>query len=207
LFHSLGLLTSLPVLYVCNVEEASAATGNDYSRLVEKRAAEEGAACVVISAKIESEIAVLPRDEREMFLSEIGLKEPGPRPADPGRLRPSPSCDVLHRWPEGNARLDHHGRNAAHRRVRGVIHTDFERGFIRAETIAYDDYVKAGGEAGARDIGKLRLEGKTIHRRRRRRDAFPVCDVSEAQAADRKTIWVELARSLRRSPRTPASPV
>jgi len=77
LFHSLGLLTSLPVLYVCNVEEAAAATGNEYSRAVEKRAAEEGAASVVISAKIESEIAVLPREEREMFLSEIGLKEPG----------------------------------------------------------------------------------------------------------------------------------
>ena len=77
LFHSLGLLTSLPVLYVCNVEEAAAATGNEYSRAVEKRAAEEGAAAVTISAKIESEIAVLPRDEREMFLSEIGLKEPG----------------------------------------------------------------------------------------------------------------------------------
>ena len=70
-------MTSLPVLYVCNVEEAAAAIGNEYSRKVEQRAAEEGAACVVISAKIESEIAVLPRDEREMFLSEIGLKEPG----------------------------------------------------------------------------------------------------------------------------------
>src|ERR1700704_992005 len=77
LFHSLGLLTSLPVLYVCNVEESAAATGNEYSRAVQKRAEEEGEAAVVISAKIESEIAVLPRDEREMFLAEIGLKEPG----------------------------------------------------------------------------------------------------------------------------------
>src|SRR5467141_1828328 len=77
LFHSLGLLTSLPVLYVCNVEEGAAATGNEYSRAVQKRAEEEGEAAVVISAKIESEIAVLPREEREMFLSEIGLKEPG----------------------------------------------------------------------------------------------------------------------------------
>src|SRR5260370_46855 len=77
LFHSLGLLTSLPVLYVCNVEESAAATGNEYSRAVQKRAEEEGEAAVVISAKIESEIAVLPREEREMFLAEIGLKEPG----------------------------------------------------------------------------------------------------------------------------------
>src|SRR6185369_12641166 len=76
LFHSLGLLTSMPVLYVCNVDEASAATGNEFSRAVEKRAAEEGAASVVISAKIESEIAVLPREEREHFLADIGLKEP-----------------------------------------------------------------------------------------------------------------------------------
>src|ERR1041384_1699447 len=77
LFHSLGLLTSMPVLYVCNVDEASAATGNAYSRLVESRAAQEGAASVVISAKIEAEIAVLPREERAHFLSHIGLTEPG----------------------------------------------------------------------------------------------------------------------------------
>ncbi|HEY3592959.1 MAG TPA: redox-regulated ATPase YchF, partial [Polyangiaceae bacterium] len=77
LFHSLGLLTSMPVLYVCNVDEASAATGNEYSRAVEERAAQEGAVSVVISAKIEAEIAVLPREEREHFLADIGLKEPG----------------------------------------------------------------------------------------------------------------------------------
>src|SRR5207248_722096 len=75
--HSLGLLTSMPVLYVCNVDEASAATGNAYSRAVEGRAEQEGAASVVISAKIEAEIAVLPREEREHFLSDIGLNEPG----------------------------------------------------------------------------------------------------------------------------------
>ena len=112
LFHSLGLLTSLPVLYVCNVEEGAAATGNDYSRAVEKRAAEEGAASVVISAKIEAEIAVLPRDEREMFLSGDRLEGAGPRSADPRRLRPVASGDVLHRRTEGDARLDRDERLA-----------------------------------------------------------------------------------------------
>lgn len=159
LFHSLGLLTSLPVLYVCNVEESAAATGNAYSRMVETRAAEEGAACVVISAKIESEIAVLPRDEREMFLSEIGLKEPGLDRlirAGYGLLHLVTFFTVGPK--ETRAWTVTAGSRAP--QAAGVIHSDFERGFIRAETIAYDDYVKGGGEAGARDIGKLRLEGK-----------------------------------------------
>jgi GTP-binding protein YchF len=159
LFHSLGLLTSLPVLYVCNVEEGAAATGNEYSRAVQKRAEEEGEAAVVISAKIESEIAVLPRDEREMFLSEIGLKEPGlDRMIRVG-------YGLLHLVTfftvgpkETRAWTVTKGSRAP--QAAGVIHSDFEHGFIRAETIAYDDYVKGGGEAGARDIGKLRLEGK-----------------------------------------------
>jgi len=159
LFHSLGLLTSMPVLYVCNVDEASAAAGNAYSRAVEARAAEEGAACVVISAKIEAEIAVLPREEREHFLADIGLTEPG--------------LDRLIRAGYGllhlvtfftvgpkETRAWTVTRGARAPQAAGAIHTDFERGFIRAETIAYDDYVKGGGEAGARDIGKLRLEGK-----------------------------------------------
>jgi GTP-binding protein YchF len=159
LFHSLGLLTSLPVLYVCNVDEASAATGNAYSREVEKRAAEEGAACVVISAKIESEIAVLPREEREHFLADIGLKEPGL-----DRLIRA-GYGLLHLVTfftagpkEARAWTVTVGSRAP--QAAGAIHSDFERGFIRAETIAYDDYVKGGGEAGARDAGKLRLEGK-----------------------------------------------
>jgi GTP-binding protein YchF len=159
LFHSLGLLTSLPVLYVCNVEESAAATGNEYSRAVQKRAEEEGEAAVVISAKIESEIAVLPREEREMFLQEIGLKEPGlDRMIRVG-------YGLLHLVTfftvgpkETRAWTVTKGSRAP--QAAGVIHSDFEHGFIRAETIAYDDYVKGGGEAGARDIGKLRLEGK-----------------------------------------------
>jgi GTP-binding protein YchF len=159
LFHSLGLLTSMPVLYVCNVDEASAATGNAYSRAVEARAAEEGAASVVISARIEAEIAVLPREEREHFLADIGLQEPG--------------LDRLIRVGYGllhlvtfftvgpkEARAWTVTKGARAPQAAAVIHSDFERGFIRAETIAYDDYLKGGGEAGARDIGKLRLEGK-----------------------------------------------
>ena len=159
LFHSLGLLTSMPVLYVCNVDEGAAATGNDYSRAVEKRAEEEGAAAVVISAKIEAEIAVLPREEREHFLADIGLNEPG--------------LDRLIRVGYGllhlvtfftvgpkETRAWTVTKGARAPQAAGAIHTDFERGFIRAETIAFDDYVKGGGEAGARDIGKLRLEGK-----------------------------------------------
>ena len=126
---------------------------------VEQRAAEEGAASVVISAKIEAEIAVLPRDEREMFLSEIGLKEPGlDRLINAGYAL----LDLVTYFTAGpketRAWTITHGTKAP--QAAGVIHTDFERGFIRAETIAYDDYVALGGEAGARDGGKLRLEGK-----------------------------------------------
>src|SRR5436853_96441 len=156
LFHSLGLLTSLPVLYVCNVAEASAATGNNYSRAVEKRAAEEGAASVVISAKIEAEIAVLPREEREHFLADLGFKEPGL-----DRLI-RVGYGLLHLVTfftvgpkETRAWTVTKGSRAP--QAAGAIHTDFERGFIRAETIAYEDYLKGGGEAGARDTGKLRL--------------------------------------------------
>jgi len=159
MFHSLGLLTSLPVLYVCNVEESAAATGNELSRKVEAHAKAEGAACVAISAKIESEIAVLPREEREMFLAEIGLKEPGLDRlirAGYGLLHLVTFFTVGPK--ETRAWTVTAGSRAP--QAAGVIHSDFERGFIRAETIAYDDYVKGGGEAGARDIGKLRLEGK-----------------------------------------------
>jgi ribosome-binding ATPase len=158
-FHLLGLLTSIPVLYVCNVEEGSAAAGNDFSRRVEARATAEGAAAIVISAKIEAEIAVLSREERSEYLAAVGLKEAG--------------LDRLIRT--GYALLDlvtffTAGPKEAHAwtvtrgtkapQAAGAIHTDFERGFVRAETIAYDEYVACGGEAGARDAGKMRLEGK-----------------------------------------------
>ncbi|MGE0752516.1 MAG: redox-regulated ATPase YchF [Variibacter sp.] len=159
LFRSLGLLTAKPVLYVCNVEEGSAAKGNALSEKVAAQAKAEGAVSVVISAKIESEIAVLPPEERTEYLAEMGLTEPGLN-----RLIRA-GYDLLHLVTfftvgpkEARAWTITRGTRAP--QAAGVIHTDFERGFIRAETIAYDDYVALGGEAGARDAGKLRLEGK-----------------------------------------------
>src|SRR6185312_11808632 len=159
LFHSLGLLTSAPVLYACNVEEASAATGNQFSKLVEARAKQEGAVAVVISAKIESEIATLPAAERAEFLEAVGLKETGL-----DRLIRA-GYALLHLVTyftvgpkETRAWTITQGTKAP--QAAGVIHTDFEKGFIRAETIAYADYIATGGEAGARDAGKMRLEGK-----------------------------------------------
>jgi GTP-binding protein YchF len=159
LFHSLGLLTSAPVLYACNVDEGSAAAGNEFSRKVEERARSEGAVAVVISAKIESEIAMLPPDERADYLEAVGLKEPGLN-----RLIRA-GYDLLHLVTfftagpkESRAWTVTQGAKAP--QAAGAIHSDFERGFIRAETIAYDDYVATGGEAGAREAGKMRLEGK-----------------------------------------------
>ncbi len=110
-FHMLGLLTALPVLYVCNVDEASAAAGNAFSRKVEERAKQEGAGCVVISAKIEAEIAVLSRAEREEYLGAVGLEGAGARPADPRRLRAARPRHLFHRRAEGGAGLDHHARH------------------------------------------------------------------------------------------------
>jgi GTP-binding protein YchF len=158
-FAMLGLMTAKPVVYVCNVEEASAANGNDYSRKVEARAKEEGAVSVVISAKIESEIAVLSRDEREDYLAAVGLKEAG---LDRLIRAGYALLDLVTYFTAGpkEARAWTITRGTKAPQAAAVIHTDFERGFIRAETIAYNDYVALGGEAGARDNGKLRLEGK-----------------------------------------------
>jgi ribosome-binding ATPase len=159
LFHSLGLLTSLPVLYVCNVDEASAATGNAFSRKVEERAKAEGAASVVISAKIEAEIAVLSREERADYLDAVGLKEAGlDRLIGAGYALLHLVTYFTAGPKEARAWTITQGTKAP--QAAGVIHTDFEHGFIRAETIGYDDYVTCRGEAGARDAGKMRLEGK-----------------------------------------------
>src|SRR5688572_288060 len=159
LFATLGLMTAKPVLYVCNVDEASAAIGNEYSKKVEARATEEGAVAVVISAQIEAEIAVLSHAERDEYLAAIGLKEPGL-----DRLIRA-GYALLHLVTyftvgpkEARAWTITRGTKAP--QAAGVIHSDFEKGFIRSETIAYDDYVALSGEAGARDAGKLRLEGK-----------------------------------------------
>jgi ribosome-binding ATPase len=158
-FHMLGLLTSLPVLYVCNVDEAAAAGGNAFSREVEARAAAEGAAAIVISAKIEAEIAVLHADERASFLSAMDLKEAGLDRLIRAGYRLLDLVTFFTAGPK-EARAWTVARGAKAPQAAGVIHTDFERGFIRAETIAYEDYVACGGEAGARDAGKMRLEGK-----------------------------------------------
>jgi hypothetical protein len=159
LFHSLGLLTSAPVLYACNVEEASAATGNDFSKLVEQRAKAEGAVAVVISAKIESEIAALPQEERADYLEAVGLKETGlDRLVQAGYALLHLVTYFTVGPKETRAWTITQGTKAP--AAAGVIHSDFEHGFIRAETIAYDDYIKFSGEAGARDAGKMRLEGK-----------------------------------------------
>jgi ribosome-binding ATPase len=158
-FHMLGLLTSLPVLYVCNVDEATAASGNAFSRKVEARAKSEDAAVVVISAKIEAEIAVLSRNDREDYLGAIGLKEAGLDRLIAAGYALLHLVTYFTAGPkETRAWTVTKGTKAP--QAAGVIHSDFERGFIRAETISYDDYVACGGEAGARDSGKMRLEGK-----------------------------------------------
>ncbi|MEM9999729.1 MAG: redox-regulated ATPase YchF [Pseudomonadota bacterium] len=159
ILRALNLLTSKPVLYVCNVAEDEAATGNDRSAAVAAMAAEQGARTVIISAAIEAEIAQLEGDEAEEFLETLGLEEPG--------------LDRLIR--EGYALLDlitfftagpkesrawtvKKGSKAP--QAAGQIHTDFEKGFIRAQTIAFDDYVALGGETAAKEAGKARDEGK-----------------------------------------------
>ncbi len=159
LFHSLGLLTSAPVLYACNVEEAAAATGNAFSRKVEERAKAEGAIAVVISAKIESEIATLPATERAEFLEAVGLKETGlDRLVRAGYALLHLVTYFTVGPKETRAWTITQGTKAP--QAAGVIHTDFERGFIRSETIGYDDFIGCNGESGARDAGKMRLEGK-----------------------------------------------
>jgi GTP-binding protein YchF len=159
LFQSLQLLSSKPVVYVCNVEEAAADKGNAFSAKVEARAKAEGAVSVVVSAKIESEIAVLPQAEQRDYLEAVGLAEPGLNRV----IRAG--YELLHLVTfftvgpkEARAWTVESGARAP--QAAGVIHTDFEKGFIRAETIAYADYVAGKGEAGAREAGKFRLEGK-----------------------------------------------
>ncbi|MFL5207859.1 MAG: redox-regulated ATPase YchF [Microvirga sp.] len=158
-FAMLGLLTSKPVLYVCNVEEGSADKGNGASDKVFARAAEEGAKAVVVSAKIESEIAVLPADEQKDYLEAVGLAEPGLNRVIRAGYDLLGLITYFTAGPkEARAWTVTEGTRAP--QAAGTIHTDFEKGFIRAETIAYPDYVALKGEAGARDAGKLRLEGK-----------------------------------------------
>ncbi len=158
-YAALQLLTAKPILYVCNVDEASAASGNAHSRAVEKKAQAEGAGCVVISAKIEAEFAGLPEADRTEFLKDLGLDEPGLNKLIGEGYKLLDLVTYFTVGPkEARAWTIHRGTKAP--QAAGVIHTDFEKGFIRAETIAYDDYVALSGETGAKDAGKMRLEGK-----------------------------------------------
>ena len=156
----LQLLTAKPVLYVCNVEEASAASGNSQSARVAELARAQGAASVVISARIEEEISQLPADEAAMFLEEMGLHEAGlDRLINAGYKLLGLQTYFTVGPKEARAWTIPAGTFAP--QAAGVIHGDFEKGFIRAETVAYDDYIAGNGEAGAKEAGKFRVEGKT----------------------------------------------
>ncbi len=158
-YRALNLMTAKPVLYVCNVEEGAAATGNKFSQAVEAKAKAEGAGAVVISCRIEEEVAQLPDSERAEFLSAIDLEEPGLNKLIRAGYALLGLITFFTAGPkEARAWTITKGSRAP--QAAGAIHTDFEKGFIRAETIAYDDYVTANGEAGAREAGKFRLEGK-----------------------------------------------
>ncbi len=159
-WRMLQLLTTTPVIYVCNVAEDESATGNAHSAAVAEMAASQGNAHVIISARIEEEISQLDAEEAEMFLSEMGLEEPGLDRL----IRAGYELLQLETYftvgpKEARAWTIRRGTPAP--QAAGVIHGDFEKGFIRAETVAYDDYVAFNGETGARDAGKLRAEGKS----------------------------------------------
>jgi ribosome-binding ATPase len=158
-WRALQLLTTKPVLFIANVDEASAGTGNAYSEIVMKRAAEEGAQAVVISAKIESELALLENEERDEYMEAIGLEEPGlDRLIHTGYSLLGLQTYFTAGPKEARAWTIREGWTAP--QAAGVIHGDFEKGFIRAETIAYEDYVACGGEGPAKEAGKMRAEGK-----------------------------------------------
>jgi len=153
------LLTAKPVLYVCNVDESNAAAGNAHSARVFEKAEAEGAKAVVISAAIEAEIAMMDPADRADFLRDLGLEETGlTRIIRAGYEL----LDLITFFTAGpkEARAWTVDKGSRAPQAAGVIHSDFERGFIRAETIAFEDFVSFGGESGARDAGKLRSEGK-----------------------------------------------
>jgi ribosome-binding ATPase len=157
--QGLNLLTSHPVLYVCNVIEAEAATGNAHTKAVEKMAAEQGAGCVTISANIEAEVAQMPDEDAMEFLKDLGLAEPG---LDKLIHEGYKLLGLITYFTVGpkEARAWTVRKGAKAPQAAGVIHSDFERGFIRAQTIAYDDFVALGGETAAKEAGKARDEGK-----------------------------------------------
>ena len=155
----LQLLTSKPVLYVCNVEEASAATGNAFSKRVQDFAASQGAPSIIVSAAIEAEVSQLPEDDRGEFLEGLGLTESGLDQVIRAGYRLLELLTYFTCGPkETRAWTIVRGTRAP--QAAAVIHKDFERGFIACETIAYDDYVACRGEQGAKEAGKMRVEGK-----------------------------------------------
>jgi GTP-binding protein YchF len=158
-FAQAQLLTAKPVLYVCNVAEEDAANGNALSEQVAAKAKAEGAMSVVVSAAIEAELVAMDAGERAEYLRELGLEETGlARVIRAGYALLGLKTFFTAGPKEARAWTFPDGAKAP--QAAGEIHTDFEKGFIRAETIAYDDYVALGGEAGAREAGKLRQEGK-----------------------------------------------
>ncbi|TDH34373.1 redox-regulated ATPase YchF [Pseudohoeflea suaedae] len=159
ILRGLNLLTSKPVLYVCNVEEGDAATGNEFTKAVDAMAAEQNAETVIISAAIEAEVSQLSDDEQVEFLEALGLEETGlDRLIQAGYKL----LDLITYFTAGpkETRAWTIARGTKAPQAAGVIHTDFERGFIRAQTIAYNDYVTLGGEVAAKEAGKARDEGK-----------------------------------------------
>lgn len=159
ILKALNLLTSKPVLYVCNVAEGDAANGNEHTKAVAEMAAGQAAETVIISAAIEAEVAQLDAEEAEMFLSEMGLEEPG---LDRLIRAGYKLLDLITYFTVGpkETRAWTIRRGTKAPAAAGVIHTDFERGFIRAHTIAYDVYIAFNGETGAKEAGKARDEGK-----------------------------------------------
>ena len=158
--HDLFLLTAKPVLYVCNVDEQSAKTGNDYSKKIEEIATQEGAEAMVIAAKTEEDIASLDTyEDKKLFLDELGLEESGVnRLIKKAYHLLNLQTFITAGEMEVKAWTFHKGWKAP--QCAGVIHTDFEKGFIRAEVIKYEDYIKYGSEAAVREAGKLGIEGK-----------------------------------------------
>ena len=158
--HELFLLTSKPVMYVCNVDEASAVNGNKYVEQVREAVKEEGAEILIVAAKTEADIAELETyEDRQMFLQEAGLEESGVSRL----IRAAYKLLNLETYftagkIEVRAWTFHNGWKAP--QCAGVIHTDFEKGFIRAEVIKYDDFIQYGSEAAVREAGKLNVEGK-----------------------------------------------
>jgi hypothetical protein len=160
IYKELQLLTSKPILYACNVSEEEAATGNEYSKRVEKYAKKMEAETVIISAKIEQEISILETDEeKQEFLETIGLKEAGLSKVIKSGYKLLNLITYFTSGPkESRAWTIKKGTKAPG--AAGVIHTDFEKGFIRAEVISYQDFINCGGEHKAKEAGKMRLEGK-----------------------------------------------